>query len=404
MRNHRSPIFGNQESSLESGAERIIKGAREGEQGRDSANMGARGDIGLNGCADAPKATVEPLPAYFSAKKGWKYRRGWEVDEEFRGSLDLAIDRRNATFFELLVEWDQLLPRLQSLAEEIFSIEQTMSVDPDCQRLRVRWMLAADGVPAWAYLWTREKKSEAAGKDSLVGALRPDCKPVTKLLRKVLGKAGADAYLEKVGAYLALAKRVRTFATLESPSANKSPGREHPLRRWMNSLDAIWTAQNEDLKQTIDRFMGIDAELSELAFEFNFARQPIRYRSIICRPDIDLKDPLGPGCVHFRVVSNINRESGKRQTRDVPAYKAELVLKKIGWGLKRTTGVEPSRAEIKAERSKMRTRAFSPWITDDLLAHCHLGKHRRKILQHQEMMAALMTEWAEIRARLKSLL
>ncbi|QHF00433.1 hypothetical protein LCG56_29005 (plasmid) [Pseudomonas cannabina pv. alisalensis] len=176
------------------------------------------------------------------------------------------------------------------------------------------------------------------------------------------------------------------------------------LDEWISALARACETRSVKAAGLIEKYLELDNELNQLAFEFNEARQPVRFRSIICRRECPSLDPLSPGEPRYRVVEYFDRRTGKRSSRDVSSYKQRLNQQKVRDRLALALGRPPTEADLSAVISARPNRKPSPWLTEELISHCHLGKHSGSINKHQKNMVAILEEWASMRALIRALL
>ncbi|MDF5950099.1 hypothetical protein P4193_00295 [Pseudomonas aeruginosa] len=143
------------------------------------------------------------------------------------------------------------------------------------------------------------------------------------------------------------------------------------------------------LETLIGRFELVDSELQEALIEFNQARQPVRYRSIICRQDVDQSDPLGPSQPIFRVVRIFNRVTGARKTEPIEEFKRSMLRAEMNASLAKELGRNPTPGEVAEAIGRQKRRPPTQWITSDVISHCYLGKHSGSILRQQKLSQRL---------------
>lgn len=176
------------------------------------------------------------------------------------------------------------------------------------------------------------------------------------------------------------------------------------LDAWISALAIACEARSVRAAGVIEKYLDLDSELNQLAFEFNEARQPVRFRSIICRRECPALDPLAPAEPRYRVVEFFDRRTGKRSSRDVSSYKQRLNQQKVRERLALSPGRPPTEADLSAVMPAKTNRKPTPWLTDELISHCHLGKHSGSINKHQKNMVAILEEWGSLRALIRALL
>jgi hypothetical protein len=205
--------------------------------------------------------------------------------------------------------------------------------------------------------------------------------------------------------FLILADRAARWASAgDQASILNQAGERSGLLNWIEEVCVTCENAGKRVAGIAERFLDLDAELNALTFEFNEARQPVRFHSIICRRDVLASDLLAPSAPKFRVVTFYDRRSGKRSSRDVQSYKIQMATSKVTGDLRRLLDREPTKAEVESRRAEQRTRRPSAMITAELISHCKLGKHSAGILRLQKKIADAMGEWEAQRAFLQALL
>lgn len=362
-----------------------------GKSGNAGADTVSNGQIPAENTLDAQKAL-------FGGKKPWNSRAGAEIEDEYVRALTEAKSSRDGYLFELLVYVSELQSRTQGLADRVAGYE----ADLKCSgRFTVRWE-GWNGAPHSAVYLVEITTGESQQKH--VRGNLVSSEDARNFLRHALGRNTAIAYCRCLDEYIQIKTAVtRQMSHIKHHFEFRSDRRFHPIAQWVQSVGPFWEALTSLTKQNIDRYLELDAKALDLAFAFNAERQPIRWRSVICRPELKRADPLGPGFPGFRVVTNNDRYTGKRQTVGVAAYKAKLAERGTARELEKLLGRTVTLAEVKLARSKMRKRAFSPWLTKDLIAHCKLGRHTKQINSRQRQLKKLAGEWHELRERLAAL-
>ncbi|MGP0171193.1 hypothetical protein ACSVIJ_04845 [Pseudomonas sp. NCHU5208] len=259
-------------------------------------------------------------------------------------------------------------------------------------------------MPIEVYLVTDGRGSDGAKQSRR--SLRIRDERVARL-EKYLGHRSAKAFSKDMDRFLILANTVvvwvNALAAHEAHLLNDAQW-SYGLTKWIGHVGGICERAALTLAGTIEQFLELDAELDDLVFEFNAALQPVRFHSIICRRDCPSLDVLAPAEPKFRVVVSLNRKTGRRSSRDVQLYKADLAVERLAAALRRDLGREPSADEIVEARSAQRSRTPSPRLTAELIQHCWLGKHSSGLLSRQKKMVAVMERWSLLRSTIQSLL
>lgn len=224
-------------------------------------------------------------------------------------------------------------------------------------------------------------------------------------LAPVMGKRKAAHFSKGLDKFLVLADRAARWATAgDQPSILNTGGVRFGLMNWIDGVGDSCEAAAKRVVGEIESFIDLDNELNSLAFEFNEARQPIRFHSIICRRDVHASDPLAPSAPRFRVVVFFDRKTGKRSSRDVQSYKQKMAVDRLVVELRKQLNREPTKAEVESHRAIRRTRTPNANITAELISHCKLGKHSAGINRLQKKIADAMGKWEASRAYLQRLL
>lgn len=226
-------------------------------------------------------------------------------------------------------------------------------------------------------------------------------------MTKLIGRTKAKSFSKDMEHFLELARRAVRWV-------NAFPGddlgvlipksKAYGLEQWMASIAEACERRSSLAAGEVERFLSLEEEIDNLVFEFNEARQPVRFRSIICRRECPPLDPLSPAEPRYRVVEFFDRRTGRRSSRDVASYKRRLAEKKAKDRLKGVLGRDPNAAEIEELRTTRSNRKPSPWLTEEIIAHCHLGRHSGSINNHQKRMAAILEDWGSSRALIRALL
>ncbi|MCK1788922.1 hypothetical protein [Pseudomonas violetae] len=209
-----------------------------------------------------------------------------------------------------------------------------------------------------------------------------------------------DRFFEVAGRAVGWINAFRSEDLGELIPRSKSYG----LDRWIAAVGEACEIRSSLASGVVEKFFMLDEELNQAVFEFNEARQPVRFRSIICRRECPKLDPLSPAEPRYRVVEYFDRRTGKRRSRDVRSYKKRLQIQKVREKLKHDLGRDPTQEEVDWIVASQRKRMPSPWLTGDLISHCHLGKHSGSIVRHQKKLASILDEWDSCRTLIRSLL
>lgn len=228
---------------------------------------------------------------------------------------------------------------------------------------------------------------------------------VGPILDDLLGKRRAGQFLRMLDEFLGFSDRAsRWVHQLAAAESIRTEEFGSVISAWVGLLAENAEPAANRLNALVARFVAVDEELRHAVFEFNESSQPVRYGSIICRPDVSPSDPLGPAEPVFRVVTYFNRATGKRQTTPIAEYKRGHILRELKASLTSKLGREPEPAEVEAALQGQRRRSTSPWITREVISHCYLGKHTSNILRQQKNIAAFMEEWLVLRGQFQALL
>lgn len=328
--------------------------------------------------------------------------------DPFVSKLRVATDRR----FELLTGLiDQMTFCTEQLTQRADRVRGYLSTD-----------LARTHQPSASLWWTwrshQNKEKVSPIEVYLHLDFRPEGGPVkkyslrersrrTELLTPILGIRAARGFTKDLDSFFSLADQaVRWINVLPGESLvflNK-PETRSGLDQWIDAVGGLTEKASIRATSVVESFLNLDSELNDLVFEFNAARQPVRFHSIICRRDCSNLDVLSPAEPKFRVIVHLNRRTGRRSSKDVQAYKQELTKKRLVEKLGKLIGRSPSMAEVEQATSRQRYRLPTQWLTEDLISHCKLGRHSAQIVRHQKMMATVMDEWGALRQTLQALL
>jgi hypothetical protein len=225
------------------------------------------------------------------------------------------------------------------------------------------------------------------------------------LLAPAMGKRRAAHFSKGLDKFLVEADRVARWASAGGqPVVLNQRAVRYGLINWVDGIGQACEAASPFIAGIVETFLNIDAELNALTFEFNAARQPVRFHSIICRRDVHASDPLAPSAPRFRVVEFYDRRTGKRSSRDVQSYKQKMAFARLAADLRRRLEREPTKAEVESAQATRRMRKPNALITAELISHCKLGKHSAGIYRLQKKIADAMGKWEACRAFLQALL
>lgn len=229
----------------------------------------------------------------------------------------------------------------------------------------------------------------------------------TERLTPILGLRDARKFTKDMDRFLAVADQAVSWinALPGEPLGilNDRPKR-YGLEAWIQAIGRLSEKLSLRASSLVETFLILDDEINHLVFKFNAARQPVRFHSIICRRDCPALDMLSPAEPKFRVIVSLNRHTGRRSSRDVQSYKKTLALSRLSEKLKNELGREPSADELNQALSKQRARTPTPGLTEELISHCKLGRHKAEIVRQQKMIATVMGEWGAKRQTLQTLL
>lgn len=249
------------------------------------------------------------------------------------------------------------------------------------------------------------KGSRATGDFARVSLRTHDDRMVH--MPSLLGRAKAKMFSKDLEHFLALARRTVRWVNafpIEDPGVLVPRSKAYGLDEWISAISKACEKRSAAAAGTVERFLRLDEEIDNLVFEFNEARQPVRFRSIICRRECPSLDPLSPAEPRYRVVEFFDRRTGRRSSRDVSAYKQRLKQQKAKERMKLRLGRELNADDLSELQASQKNRKPSPWLTEEIIAHCHLGKHSGSINNHQKRMAAILEEWGAARTLIRTLL
>jgi hypothetical protein len=326
-----------------------------------------------------------------------------ELSENFAKQLKEMVNRRGDTLLHLIDHTANLESRAQAAAQSLQDAINHFPVISEGLRYTIQSQSKdRPGSPGNLYLSIRCKGN---GVDTMTSLSSMDDKTAKKTLTALLGSEKAEIVLNGIREVQAISAEMRRLTILEIESPRNEQFVDEPLLvQWVERVGRFGRDCASRLAVEISRFESIDADLNHHVFEFNAKRQPVRYRSIICRPDLNLTDPLGPGEPRFRVISYISRQTGKRNSIPVQQYKTRIAASRMRSELEKKLGVPPSADELKTALAAKRKRDCSPWITKELISHCYLGKHSVLILNKQKQIAGAMEEWRSLRELFQHLL
>lgn len=326
-----------------------------------------------------------------------------ELSENFARQLKEMVIRRGDTLLHLIDHTANLHSRAKSAADSLQDAINLFPVVSGGLRYTINLQTKdRPGSPGNLYLSLRCK---GKGVDTMASLSSLDDKAPMKTLAGLLGREDAEKVLSGIRQVQAISSEMRRLAVLAIELPKSDLCAEDPLLvQWVDRVGRYGRACAARLASEISRFESVDADLNHHVFEFNAKRQPVRYRSIICRADLNLTDPLGPDEPRFRVISYISKRTGKRNSIPVQQYKSKIAASRMRSMLEKKLGVDPSADELKTALAARRKRDCSPWITKELISHCYLGKHSVLILNKQKQIAGAMEEWRSLRQLFQHLL
>jgi hypothetical protein len=200
-----------------------------------------------------------------------------------------------------------------------------------------------------------------------------------------MGKRKAAHFSKGLDKFLVDADRAARWASAGATGTVEPRWSEIGLNNWIDGIGDACELSAKTIAGVIERFLNLDAELNDLIFEFNEARQPVRFHSIICRREVRASDPLSPAEPRFRVVEFYDRRTGRRSSRDVQSYKQKMAVARISAELRKHLEREPTKAEVDTVLANRRMRKPNATITAELISHCKLGKHSAGIHRLQKL-------------------
>lgn len=226
-------------------------------------------------------------------------------------------------------------------------------------------------------------------------------------LSPILGKKVAKLFSKDLDSFFSMATKavswVNTLPYGQLGILNNSSKR-YGLDIWISAMGDRTEKLSFVAGKLIEDFLMLDEEINDLVFEFNAAQQPVRFHSILCRRECSPLDVLAPAEPRFRVVDYFSRRTGRRSSRDVQSYKQKLAQGRLTAALSRSLNRDATKEEIEAAISKQKKRTPSPWLTEELIAHCKLGRHTAELVRYQKKIAAVMDDWDVKRRTIQTLL
>ena len=171
----------------------------------------------------------------------------------------------------------------------------------------------------------------------------------TELMTPILGIRAARQFTKDLDTFFLNADQaVRWINTLPGESLDflNRPAFRSGFEQWITSIGGLAEKASIRAITVVERFLELDTELNDLVFEFNAARQPVRFHSIICRRDCSNLDLLSPAEPKYRVIVHLNRRTGRRSSRDVQSYKQDLAKKRLVDKLEKSLGRPLTAGEV----------------------------------------------------------
>lgn len=361
------------------------------------------GDVGAGRGRERTQSTKTPKDEGGGEKLARFPPKISELSEKFANELRKSIERRDDTLLHLIDDTANLRGRAEAAAKSLQSAIDLFPVVSDGLRhtISVR-SKERPGSPGNIYVALRSK---GGGRDSLMSLTESDTARARQELERLLGQANAEEVLNALQQVQSVTEEMKRLGSLSVafPTEHKICGASS-LPSWIESASQFGELCAVVLATKVRRFESIDAELNDHVFEFNAKRQPVRYRSIICRADINEADPLGPTEPRFRVVTYISRRTGKRNSVPVKEYKSKIAKRRALHELARSLDASPTDDAVEKAVANRRKRVCSPWITKELISHCYLGKHTVQIMNKQKLIAGAMEQWLTLRQLFQHLL
>ncbi|MBM3105934.1 hypothetical protein IIE18_12375 [Pseudomonas sp. V1] len=330
-----------------------------------------------------------------------------ELAKGYVEQFDQAVATREETLDSLA---NEIRSATESAAKHLMSLEIHLSRFPVSHRGKIystfwKWRSAKKSAGTLR-LYLKCNEVVDGRLQSGRRAIDPDDRAdVKKALSGSIGREAANELLRDLGSLLMFSERVSRWAKVLGVGFKIDVERHGSvISAWVGAIEEFSGPAMEKLNYMVERFNALDPELQHALIEFNEARQPVRYRSIICRQDLDPSDPLGPSEPIFRVVHFFNRTTGARKTVPINKFKSILLSEEMKASLAKSLGRDPEPDEIAAALQRQKRRSPTKWITSELISHCYLGKHSGRILRQQKTIAAVMDEWGALRAQFQALL
>tara|TARA_Y100000296_G_scaffold85010_1_gene119869 strand:- start:6596 stop:7738 length:1143 start_codon:yes stop_codon:yes gene_type:complete len=245
------------------------------------------------------------------------------------------------------------------------------------------------------YISIRVRRDGSDVTKGLTGVVGSDAR---KLLSPLVGREVTTSLLPLIEQINAVNDLLTGLSALAPRFDDyREPGPSSLLIAWASAIHRYGIAANEALNERMQHFLAADAELLQQAFLFNHERDDVRYNSILCRMVVASSDPLGPRGIEFRVVRKIVPKTKVHVSNPVATVKKHLSRMQDIKTLEASLGRVPTPEEVDELRGNRRYRSYTPWITVDLISHCHLGTQIRDVLHRQKKIVACMEGWSRDR-------
>lgn len=336
-----------------------------------------------------------------------KQHRDKELAAPFLLKQAEQIRRRGDALIQLIERMSLARNSLTQAAEKVSGYQEGTRVRRRSSGWSLSWMWRASRrsdhvLPIEVYLSTGSKGQGTFSQLSL----KPR-ETRLSLMTPLLGRKGAAKFSKDLDSFFLIAAKCVDWINAfpgEDVAGLMPQSKAYGLERWLDLVSEGCELRSSKAAGLVECFLKLDEELDHLVFEFNDARQPVRYRSIICRRECSSLDALAPSEPRYRVVDYFDRRTGRRSSRDISSYKQRLQAQKLRERLVRALGREPTQDEVGASTQRKRKRVPSPWLTPEIVSHCHLGKHSGAIFNHQKRMAMALDRWESCRNQIRSLL
>lgn len=233
--------------------------------------------------------------------------------------------------------------------------------------------------------------------------LTTDPRQVQSFFSDMTSVADASAHALAIDEFARFNRRIEALS-MAAQVMEVSKDIRKVIPAWLDSLQDYGLKCRQPISDAFDRYIELSNELDDAMFNFNTAVGRVRFRAMRCTYTLDDNDPLGPSDPQIKVITSIDRSTGRRRYNRMQDFKGQLRKRRVVKSLTADLGHKPTESEIKAALKKQRNRKPNEWVTKDVIKACYLGRKSTDIFEAQAHLADVMEPWSELRLKLQALL